>query len=111
MIAFASSLDQAGPMAQGAEDAALMLHVMAGFDRATRPASTVPVPDYLAPARTSRCRLRIGLPEEFFGEGPGAAEVRAAVREALRESYRTARREVPRSLAAPQPRCRCRPIM
>ena len=69
MIAFASSLDQAGPMARTAEDCALMLQVMAGFDPRDSTSVDQPVPDYSATLGDSLEGLRIGLPKEFFGEG------------------------------------------
>lgn len=69
MIAFASSLDQAGPMTQNAEDAALMLQVMAGHDSKDSTSIDQPVPDYRASLNDSLNGLRIGLPKQFFGEG------------------------------------------
>jgi len=69
MIAFASSLDQAGPMARSAEDAALLLNVMAGFDAKDSTAVDQPVPDYTATLHGSLAGLKIGLPREYFGEG------------------------------------------
>jgi len=84
MIAFASSLDQAGPMSRSARDAALMLQAMAGFDPRDSTSAEEPVPDYSAGLEADISGLRIGLPTEYFGEGldPGvAASVQAAVRE------------------------------
>ncbi|HSJ48282.1 MAG TPA: Asp-tRNA(Asn)/Glu-tRNA(Gln) amidotransferase subunit GatA [Gammaproteobacteria bacterium] len=69
MIAFASSLDQAGPMTQSAEDAALMLGVMAGFDPRDSTSVERPADDYCAGLGNSLQGLRIGLPREYFGEG------------------------------------------
>lgn len=69
MIAFASSLDQGGPMARTAEDCALMLQAMAGFDERDSTSIERPVPDYSAALGDSLEGLRIGLPKEFFGEG------------------------------------------
>jgi len=69
MIAFASSLDQAGPMARTAEDCALMLQVMAGFDPKDSTSVDQPVPDYSSTLNDSLAGLRIGLPKEFFGDG------------------------------------------
>ena len=69
MIAFASSLDQAGPMTQSAEDAALLLQVMAGHDAKDSTSIDHPVPDYRAGLNDSLSGLRIGLPKQFFGEG------------------------------------------
>ena len=69
MIAFASSLDQAGPMAKNAEDAALLLNEMAGFDPKDSTSVDRDVPDYTATLNDSLEGLKIGLPKEFFGEG------------------------------------------
>jgi aspartyl-tRNA(Asn)/glutamyl-tRNA(Gln) amidotransferase subunit A len=82
MIAFASSLDQAGPMAASAEDCALMLNAMAGFDPRDSTSVERPVEDFTAGLGADLKGLRIGLPREFFGEGldPG---VRAATEIAL----------------------------
>ncbi len=83
MIAFASSLDQAGPMAANAEDAALMMNVMSGFDERDSTSVDREVPDYTATLNNSLEGLRIGLPKEFFGEGLDpqvAANVETAIR-------------------------------
>lgn len=83
MIAFASSLDQAGPMANSAEDAALLLNVMAGFDERDSTSVEREVPDYTATLNDSLEGLKIGLPKEYFGEGldPNvAATIEAAVK-------------------------------
>ncbi len=69
MIAFASSLDQAGPMTRTAEDAALMLNVMAGFDQRDSTSIDRAVPDYSTDLNDSLDGLKIGLPKEFFAEG------------------------------------------
>ncbi|MDC9727965.1 MAG: Asp-tRNA(Asn)/Glu-tRNA(Gln) amidotransferase subunit GatA [Methyloprofundus sp.] len=69
MIAYASSLDQGGPMAQTAEDAALMLQAMAGFDAKDSTSAQQDVPDYSANLNDSLKGLKIGLPKEFFDEG------------------------------------------
>ncbi len=69
MIAFASSLDQGGPMTRSAEDAALMLAAMAGFDERDSTCVDRPVPDYAASLHDDITGLRIGLPKEYFGEG------------------------------------------
>lgn len=68
MIAFASSLDQAGPMAKSAEDAALLLNEMAGFDERDSTSIEHDVPDYSATLNDSLEGLRIGLPKEFFSD-------------------------------------------
>ena len=69
MIAFASSLDQGGPMTRTAEDAALMLNVMAGFDAKDSTSIDIPVPDYTASLNDDIAGLKIGIPKEFFAEG------------------------------------------
>lgn len=84
MIAFASSLDQAGPMTRTAEDAALMLNVMAGHDLRDSTSVDVAVPDYTANLNESLEGLKIGLPKEYFLEGldDGVAKViESAVKE------------------------------
>ncbi len=96
MIAFASSLDQAGPMARSAEDCALMLSAMAGFDERDSTSAQRPTVDYhaqmLAPREGATAAqplksLRIGLPREFFPAAL-AADVNGAVRSALAELER-----------------------
>lgn len=84
MIAYASSLDQGGPMARSAEDAALLLQVMAGFDPKDSTSVDQPVPDYSASLNDDLQGLKIGLPKEFFsGELNGniGAVIQAAVAE------------------------------
>ncbi len=66
MIAFASSLDQGGPLARSAEDAALLLNAMSGFDERDSTSVDLPVPDYTATLNDSIKGLRIGLPKEYF---------------------------------------------
>jgi aspartyl-tRNA(Asn)/glutamyl-tRNA(Gln) amidotransferase subunit A len=68
MIAYASSLDQGGPMTQTAEDAALMLQIMAGFDPKDSTSIQQDVPDYSVCLNDSLKGLKIGLPKEFFDE-------------------------------------------
>lgn len=68
MIAFASSLDQGGPMTRTVEDAALMLQTMAGFDSRDSTSVDKPVPDYSKGLNDSLAGLKIGLPKEFFGD-------------------------------------------
>lgn len=69
MVAFASSLDQGGPMARSAEDCALLLQSMAGFDAKDSTSIDEAVPDYSAHLNDSIEGLKIGLPTEFFAEG------------------------------------------
>jgi aspartyl-tRNA(Asn)/glutamyl-tRNA(Gln) amidotransferase subunit A len=66
MIAYASSLDQGGSMARNAEDAAILLQTMAGFDPKDSTSVDVAVPDYQAGLNNSLAGLKIGLPKEFF---------------------------------------------
>jgi len=82
MIAFASSLDQAGVLARSAEDAALLLGAMAGFDPRDSTSVDVPVPDYAAELGTSLEGLRVGVIREFFDKGLDPA-VGALVQAAL----------------------------
>ena len=82
MIAFASSLDQAGPMAANAEDAAILLQAMAGFDERDSTSAQQDVPDYLSGLDGDLSGLKIGLAKEYFGEGLDPAvekSIRAAV--------------------------------
>ena len=82
MVAFASSLDQAGVITRTAEDAALLLGVMAGFDPKDSTSVDYPVPDYRAALATPVGGLRIGIIRQHFDEGLDA-ECAARVREAL----------------------------
>ncbi len=84
MIAFASSLDQGGPMTRSAEDAALLLNVMAGFDERDSTSVEAAVPDYRATLGNDLKGLKIGLPKEYFGEGLNA-EVAKIVEAAIAE--------------------------
>jgi aspartyl-tRNA(Asn)/glutamyl-tRNA(Gln) amidotransferase subunit A len=84
MIAFASSLDQAGPMARTAEDLALLMNGMAGFDQRDSTSLERPTEDYTRDLGQSLAGLRIGLPSEFFAEGV-AADVARAVEAAIAE--------------------------
>jgi len=84
MIAFASSLDQGGPMAKSAEDCALLLNAMAGFDPRDSTSLERPPEDYSRDLAKPLAGLKIGLPKEFFGDGMDA-DVRTAVDAALAE--------------------------
>jgi aspartyl-tRNA(Asn)/glutamyl-tRNA(Gln) amidotransferase subunit A len=84
MIAFASSLDQGGPMAKSAEDCALLLNAMAGFDPRDSTSLERPVENYTRDLERPLDGLRIGLPREFFGAGMDDG-VRVAVEAALAE--------------------------
>jgi aspartyl-tRNA(Asn)/glutamyl-tRNA(Gln) amidotransferase subunit A len=87
MIAFASSLDQGGPIARSAEDAAWLLAAMAGFDPRDSTSLDRPVDDYVGGLGASLQGLRIGLPREYFGEGLDP-RVRAVVEAAVQEFER-----------------------
>jgi aspartyl-tRNA(Asn)/glutamyl-tRNA(Gln) amidotransferase subunit A len=96
MVAFASSLDQAGPMARSAEDCAMLLSAMSGFDPRDATSVQRPPQDYVAQLRAPRADastaqplrgLRIGLPREFFPAAL-APDVEGAVRAALAELER-----------------------
>jgi aspartyl-tRNA(Asn)/glutamyl-tRNA(Gln) amidotransferase subunit A len=84
MIAFASSLDQAGPISKSAEDAAIMLNAIAGLDLKDSTSADVAVEDFTAKLGDSIEGLRIGIPRQHFAEGL-SPEVEAIVREGLRE--------------------------
>jgi aspartyl-tRNA(Asn)/glutamyl-tRNA(Gln) amidotransferase subunit A len=87
LVAFASSLDQIGPFARNARDAALLLQVIAGPDPCDSTSSPNPVPDYSAGLNGSIKGLRIGVPEEYWVEGtqPGVIEAVRKDIEILRE--------------------------
>jgi aspartyl-tRNA(Asn)/glutamyl-tRNA(Gln) amidotransferase subunit A len=84
MIAFASSLDQAGPMARSAEDLALLLNVMTGFDARDSTSLQRDKEDYARDLNKPLAGLRIGLPKEFFAEGL-AQDVAGCVNAAIAE--------------------------
>ena len=83
MIAFASSLDQAGPICKSAEDAALLTAVMAGLDNKDSTSVDKPVEDYSTALTKSLKGLKIGIPKEHFKEGL-SVEVERGIREALK---------------------------
>ena len=98
MIAFASSLDQAGPMARTAEDCALLLSAMCGpdLDRDSTSLDIAPE-DYTRSLNDSLDGLRIGVPREFFGDGL-ADDVRSATEAALKDYEKLGAKLVPVSL-------------
>jgi len=82
LVAFASSLDQIGPLTRTVEDAALVLQAIAGFDPLDSTCLDVPVPDYLTTLRAGVQGLKLGVPREYFGAGidPGVRrQVEAAI--------------------------------
>ena len=84
MIAFASSLDQGGPMTRSAEDAALLLNAMCGFDPRDSTSVDQPVPDFSASLNNNIKGLKVGLPKEYFGAGL-SADVAKVVEAAIAE--------------------------
>ena len=82
LIAFASSLDQIGPLSRTVSDCALLLQTLAGFDPRDSTSGNVPVPDYLVEMRKGAKGLRVGVPKEYFVEGIDP-EVKNALEQAL----------------------------
>ncbi len=82
MVAFASSLDQAGPLTKTVEDAAIILGAIAGVDPNDSTSVNAPVPDYTASLTDDLKGVRVGVPKEYFIEGVDA-EVDSAVRKAI----------------------------
>ncbi|HTC92191.1 MAG TPA: Asp-tRNA(Asn)/Glu-tRNA(Gln) amidotransferase subunit GatA [Terriglobales bacterium] len=97
LIAFASSLDHIGPLTKTVKDSALILRHIAGRDPLDSTSADVPVPDYAAEIEKPVQGLRIGIPEEYFGEGLDA-EVRAAVENVIAQLQQAGCRAVPISL-------------
>lgn len=91
LVAFASSLDQIGPMAQTARDCAMILSVIAGHDPHDSTSAPQPVPDYLAALSGDVRGLRIGVPREFFVDGmePGVEQTIRTAIDVLREQGAT----------------------
>jgi aspartyl-tRNA(Asn)/glutamyl-tRNA(Gln) amidotransferase subunit A len=83
LIAFASSLDQIGPMTRDVADSAILLQAIAGHDPRDSTSSTRPVPDYLSTLRDGVRGMRLGVPKEYFVAGMEPA-VEQAVRDAIR---------------------------
>ena len=94
MIAFASSLDQGGPLAKSAEDLALLLNVIAGFDPRDSTSIEREKEDYTRDLEAPLSGLRVGLPKEHFGEGL-APDVGAAVEAALAQLEKLGAKRVP----------------
>jgi len=82
LVAYASSLDQIGPVTKEVRDAALLLNIIAGHDPRDSTAAPAPVPDYLENLGKAITGLKIGVPQEYFGEGLDP-DVETAVRQAL----------------------------
>ena len=94
MVAFASSLDQGGPFAKSAEDLALLLNVMAGFDPRDSTSIERAPEDYSRDLEKPLSGLRVGVPKEHFGEGL-ASDVGKAVEEALAQLEKLGAKRVP----------------
>jgi aspartyl-tRNA(Asn)/glutamyl-tRNA(Gln) amidotransferase subunit A len=88
LMAFASSLDQIGPFAYSAEDAALLMSVISGHDERDSTSAEIDVPDYRAQLSGGLKGLKVGLPKEYYGEGLDP-EVRAAL-ETAKQVWRAA---------------------
>ncbi len=84
MIAFASSLDQGGPMAKSAEDCAVLLNVMTGFDKKDSTSLEREKEDYTRDLDKPLAGIKIGLPKEFFAEGL-STEVNQVIQEAIQQ--------------------------
>ncbi|MCX7140078.1 MAG: Asp-tRNA(Asn)/Glu-tRNA(Gln) amidotransferase subunit GatA [Proteobacteria bacterium] len=97
MIAYASSLDQGGPMAKSAEDLALMLNAFAGFDARDSTSLDRPPEDYTRALATPLKGLRIGVPKEYFGDGLDG-DVATAVEAALAQFEKLGAKRVALSL-------------
>jgi aspartyl-tRNA(Asn)/glutamyl-tRNA(Gln) amidotransferase subunit A len=98
LVAFASSLDQAGPIARSAVDLALLMNVMAGFDPRDSTSLDRPKEDYTKNLEVNLKGMRVGLPKEYFGEGidPGVRKaVEAAVAWFASQGARTVELELP----------------
>jgi len=83
LVAFASSLDQIGPITRNVTDSALLMNILAGYDPADSTSAPQPVPNYLESLTQELKGLRIGLPKEYFIEGL-EAEVESKIRAAVR---------------------------
>lgn len=97
MIAFASSLDQAGPITKSVLDAAIMLNSIAGRDPLDSTSIDAPVPDYTAGLKNGIKGLKVGIPKEYFIEGMDK-EVSSAVNEAIETLKRLGAETVPVTL-------------
>jgi aspartyl-tRNA(Asn)/glutamyl-tRNA(Gln) amidotransferase subunit A len=82
LIAFASSLDRVGPLTRSVKDAALLLETLAGHDTMDATSSHQPAPKYTAELAKPASGLRVGVPEEYFGEGLDP-EIRAAIEKTI----------------------------
>lgn len=83
LVAFASSLDQIGPMGRSVADVALLLQEIAGYDSLDSTSINVEIPDYVAKIAQKRASWKLGIPKEFFGEGLDS-EVRCCIENAIK---------------------------
>ncbi len=97
VIAFASSLDQVGPIAHDVRDCALLLGILAGHDPSDATSASLPVPDYLAMLENGVRGMRLGVPEQYFGLGLDP-EIERLVRAAIAEYEKLGAVVVPVSL-------------
>ena len=84
LVAFASSLDQIGPLTKDALDSALVMNVISGHDKADSTSATEPVPDYTKGLTKDLKGMKIGIPKEYFVEGM-QPEVDAVIKEAIKQ--------------------------
>ena len=92
LVAFASSLDQIGPITKDVRDAAMLLNIIAGYDEKDTTSYDIPKKDYTKALKTDVKGLKIGIPKEYFGEGINA-EVKEKLEEAI-ETYKKLGAEV-----------------
>jgi aspartyl-tRNA(Asn)/glutamyl-tRNA(Gln) amidotransferase subunit A len=87
LVAFASSLDQIGPLAQDVTDCAILMNVVSGYDKRDSTSVPEPVPDYTKSLKADLKGIRLGIPREYFVEGmqPGVADVMKAAVKKLEE--------------------------
>ncbi|MGH7198353.1 MAG: Asp-tRNA(Asn)/Glu-tRNA(Gln) amidotransferase subunit GatA [Candidatus Omnitrophota bacterium] len=85
LIAFASSLDQIGPLTKDVRDSALLLSVIAGHDPKDSTSANMPVPDYLGFLGKDIRGMKIGIPKEYFVEGGIEPEVERSIRDAIKK--------------------------
>lgn len=84
LLAYASSLDQIGPLTKDVADAAMLMNVIAGYDHRDSTSVNRPVPDYTAALKTDLQGLKLGLPKEYFGAGLDS-EVSVAINNAIKQ--------------------------